>query len=59
MRLRIPSLAVIKVRDSKGIRTPGRGETVSKIARRGLLPMAREAKIAAVKVVMRVVSEIG
>jgi hypothetical protein len=59
MRLRIPSLAQIEVRDSKGMRTPGRGETVSKMASRGLLPTAREAEMAAVKVVMRVVSEIG
>jgi hypothetical protein len=41
------------------MRTPGRGETVSKIARRGLLSTAREAEIAALKVVMRVASEIG
>jgi hypothetical protein len=59
MRLRIPSLAQIEVRDSKGMWTPGRGETVSKMARRGLLPTAREAEIAALKVVMRVASEMG
>jgi len=41
------------------MRTPGRGETVSKIARRGLLSTAWEAEILALKVMMRVASEIG
>ena len=52
-------MAQIEVRDSKGMQTLERGETVSKIARRGLLSMAWEAEIVALKVMMRVASEIG
>lgn len=59
MRLRMPSWWQAAVRASKGMRTPGRELTVSKMARRGRRPAARESWMALVNLEMRAASSMG
>src|ERR1700712_2045476 len=59
IRENIPSSLQMAVRLSNGIRTPGSDDTVSNIARRGLLPLALEALMALLNKVKRSSSSIG